>query len=157
MHATLPRIGSRPLSTISLSAISAATLIGSQPVSPWTGALAPDLTRIAETVLTPVSVTGKGGGKYVVDLGKVYAGVPCITFSGGVSGTTVNMVGGYALNASGGIDTSQNQSTTMTYYSVLNGPQFYLPAGRVSGDALFRDFQRADGRDDREFQVRRAT
>jgi alpha-L-rhamnosidase len=107
----------------------AATLIGSQPVSPWTGTLAPDLTRIVETVLTPVSITDKGGGKYVVDLGKVYAGVPRITFSRGTSGTVINMLGGYALTSAGNIDTAQNQSTTMTYIAVLNGSTFtYEPA-----------------------------
>jgi alpha-L-rhamnosidase len=98
----------------------AATVIGGQPNATWTGTLLPDLTRIVETTLTPVSVTSVGGN-YVVDLGKVYSGMPLISFSGGSSGTTVNMLGGFALLPSGEIDTSQNQTTTLTYYSVLNG------------------------------------
>ena len=105
-------------------------VIGGQPIAPWTGTLLPDLTRIVETVLAPVSVTtDQSGTAYVVDLGKVYSGVPLITFSGGVSGTTIGMCGGFALLASGDIDSSQNQSTTMTYYAVLNSGTFtYQPA-----------------------------
>lgn len=111
------------------SSWSNAAVIGSPPVAPWINPLAPNLTRIVEKEITPVSVTDKGGGEYVVDLGKVYAGVPRITFSGGVSGTTVNMLGGYGLNVSGEIDTSQNQRTDMRYFAVLNGDTFvYEPA-----------------------------
>jgi alpha-L-rhamnosidase len=111
------------------SSWSTATDIGAHPVSPWTGTLAPDLSRIIETEMTPVNVTSKGGGKYVVDLGKVYPGVPRITFSGGTSGGVVNMRGGYALNAAGEIDTTKNQSTNMSYVAVLSGVTFsYQPA-----------------------------
>jgi len=110
------------------SAWTAAMVIGGQPNSTWAGTLLPDLSRIVETVLTPVAVTNIGGN-YVVDLGKVYSGTPLISFSGGSPGTTVNMVGGFALLPSGDIDTSQNQSTTLTYYTVLNGSSFtFLPA-----------------------------
>jgi alpha-L-rhamnosidase len=113
-----------------------ATLIGSPPVSPWTNTLRPDLSRIVETVITPVSVTNIGG-KYVVDLGKVYAGVPRIMFSGGTSGTVVGMLGGYALLASGLIDTSQNQSTTMSYYATLNGSNFTFQPAEYLGMRYF--------------------
>jgi alpha-L-rhamnosidase len=110
------------------SAWTAATVIGGQPNATWTGTLLPDLSRIVETVIAPVSVT-KTGGNYVVDLGKVYSGVPRTTFSGGSPGTTVNMVGGFALLPSGDIDTSQNQTTNLTYYTVLSGSNFsFQPA-----------------------------
>jgi alpha-L-rhamnosidase len=106
-----------------------AAVIGPQPNSTWTGTLLPDQIRIVETVLSPVSVTNMGGGKYMADLGKVYSGVPSILFSGGTAGTTVNMLGGFALLASGDIDPSQNQSTTLSYYAVLNGSKFtFQPA-----------------------------
>jgi alpha-L-rhamnosidase len=88
-------------------------------------------------VLTPVSVTSKGGGKYVVDLGKVYAGMPRITFSGGNSGTVINMLGGYALTVAGDIDTAQNQSTTMTYFAVLNGSSFTCEPAEYLGMRYF--------------------
>jgi alpha-L-rhamnosidase len=107
----------------------APTVIGGQPNSTWPGPLLPDLTRIVETVVTPVSVTmDQSGNAYVVDLGKLHSGVPVISFTGGTTGTTINMGGGFALLASGDIDASQNQSTTMTYYTVLNGSPFtYQP------------------------------
>lgn len=103
--------------------------IGAPPVAPWTGVPAPDLTRIVETELTPAFVADKGGGKYVVDLGRVHAGVPRITFSGGTPGTTVTMLGGYGLAADGEIDPAQNQKTDMRYFAVLDGGTFvYEPA-----------------------------
>jgi alpha-L-rhamnosidase len=112
------------------SAWGAPTVIGGQPNSTWPGPLLPDLTRIVETVLTPVSVTmDQSGSAYVVDMGKVYSGVPLITFIGGAFGLTINMGGGFALLPSGDIDPSQNQSTTLTYYAVLDGMPFtYQPA-----------------------------
>jgi alpha-L-rhamnosidase len=65
----------------------------------------------------------------VVDLGQVYSGTPEISFSGGAAGTTVKMLGGFALLPSGEIDPKQNQSTTLTYYTVLNGSNFtFQPA-----------------------------
>ena len=104
------------------------TVIGSQPNSTWSGTLLPDLTRIVETVLPPVSVT-QIGTNYVVDLGRVYSGVPRILFSGGTAGTTIGMTGGFGLLASGDIDPSQNQSTTMSLFAVLNGSPFsFQPA-----------------------------
>jgi len=110
------------------SAWIAPTVIGSQPNATWSGTLLPDLIRIVETVLTPVSVTDKGGGKYIVDLGKAYSGVPSITFSNGTSGTVVGMQGGFALNGAGEIDPSQNQTVNMTYLAVLNGSNFTYQA-----------------------------
>ena len=81
------------------------------------------LTRIEETVIMPESITSLGGGSYLIDLGKVYAGVPRITFSGGTSGTTISMAGGYVLSGNE-IDSSQNQAVDMSYYAVLNGSTF---------------------------------
>jgi len=114
------------------SSWSAATEIGAPPVSPWTENLQPDLTRLIEEEITPVSVTDLGEGKYVIDLGKVYPGTPRITFSGGAAGTTVNMRGGYTLNADGTVSTSTTQNTNMSYYFILDGgtavfePKVYL-------------------------------
>mgnify|MGYP000085478773 CR=1 FL=1 len=101
-----------------------ATVIGVHPVKPWIGSLTPDLTRIDEHVITPISITHKEDNRYLVDLGKVYAGMPRIHFSGGTAGETVEMLGGYALDDSGRIVPSKNQSTDMRYYTVLSGETF---------------------------------
>ncbi len=122
------------------SAWTAPTVIGSQPVAPWTNTvgLAPDLTRIVETVLTPVSVSNSGGSNYLVDLGKVYAGVPRINFSRGTNGTLIGMLGGYATNNAGTIDPAQNQSTTMSCYAVLNGTNFTFQPAEYLGMRYFQ-------------------
>jgi alpha-L-rhamnosidase len=114
------------------SAWTAAVEIGAPPAAPWTGQLQPDLTRLIEERLTPTSVTDLDNGTYVIDLGKVYAGMPQITFSGGTAGTTVNMRGGYTLNDDGTVSTRTTQSTDMSYHFVLDGgtavfqPMVYL-------------------------------
>jgi len=110
------------------SAWSTVSVFGPQPNSTFSGTPLPDLTRIVETVITPVSVTSLGGNNYLVDLGKLYSGVPSIQFSGGTSGTTVGMLGGFALLASGTIDPSQNQTLNLTYFTVLNGSTFTYQA-----------------------------
>jgi alpha-L-rhamnosidase len=110
------------------SAWAAAMVIGGQPNATWTGTLLPDLSRIVETPLKPVSITNRNGN-YIIDMGKVYSGTPVISFSGGAPGTTVKMLGGFAFLPSGEIDTHQNQSTNLTYYAVLNGSNFtFQPA-----------------------------
>ncbi|MFC1781632.1 family 78 glycoside hydrolase catalytic domain [Planctomycetota bacterium] len=103
------------------SSWSPATEIGAPPVFPWTENLQPDLTQLIEEEIIPVSITDLGGGKYVIDLGKVYPGMPRITFSGGDAGTTVDMRGGYTLNDDGTVSTSTNQSTNMSYNFILDG------------------------------------
>ncbi len=103
------------------SSWSAATEYGERPVSPWTENLQSDLTRIIEEEITPVSVTDLGEGTYVIDFGRVYPGMPKITFSGGTAGITVNMRGGYTLNTDGTVSTSTDQKTDMSYYFILDG------------------------------------
>lgn len=110
------------------SAWTNASAIGAPPAAPWVNALRPDLTRIEETEMTPASVTDKGGGKFMVDFGKVYAAVPKITFTGGEPGAVVNMASGYGLTADGAINTRRNQSTNTAFFAVLNGKDFvYQP------------------------------
>ena len=109
-----------------------ATEIGPPPVEPWTGTLAPDLTRIEEYEIKPAAVTRESGNRWLVDLGKVYAGVPRIRFSGGSAGETVEMFGGYIVDSSGRIDPEGNQSADLHYYAVLSGDEFvYEPAEYV--------------------------
>ncbi|MXV14769.1 family 78 glycoside hydrolase catalytic domain [Hufsiella ginkgonis] len=98
----------------------AAVEIGSPPVEPWTGDLQPDLTRPIEREIKPVSVK-KVAGNYVVDLGKVYAGMPKITFTGGTPGDVVSIHGAYLLNDDGSVNQRSNQSTNLDYFFILNG------------------------------------
>ncbi|MBN1361248.1 MAG: family 78 glycoside hydrolase catalytic domain [Sedimentisphaerales bacterium] len=122
------------------SAWPSAVEIGAPPVAPWTGQLQPDLTRLIEEEMAPVSVTDLGKGTYVIDLGRVYAGMPKITFSGGTAGTTVNMRGGYTLNDDGTVSTRTTQNTDMSYFFVLDGgtavfqPTVYLGMRYVQVD-----------------------
>jgi alpha-L-rhamnosidase len=101
----------------------AAVEIGAPPVAPWVNALRPDLTRVVEQRIKPVSVKSLGGGKYIIDLGKIYAGMPSINFAGGQAGAMVNIRGSYLLTADGQASTKGNQSTKLDYYFTLNGKQ----------------------------------
>ncbi|MBW4888333.1 family 78 glycoside hydrolase catalytic domain [Mucilaginibacter sp. HMF5004] len=109
-----------------------ATEIGAPLVAPWINNLQPDLTRVIEKEITPLSVTSLGGNKYLVDLGKIYAGIPVINFSGGNAGDMVSMRGGFVLNNDGTMNEKMNQSTNLAYYFILNGnnavfkPMVYL-------------------------------
>ena len=104
--------------TFNDSSWSSAVEIGSPPVAPWINNLQPDLTRLIEEEITPVSINNLGGGKYVIDFGKVYAGVPVITFSGTAAGTTINMRGGYTLNDEQEVSSRTTQNTDMSYYFI---------------------------------------
>lgn len=112
--------------------------VGPHPVQPWVNVLAPDLTRITEIERTPVSVTDKGNGRYIVDLGKVYAAIPKISFNGGQAGTVINMQAGYGLTAAGDIDPRRNQNTGLRYFAVLSGRPFVYQPAEYFG---FRYFQ----------------
>lgn len=109
-----------------------ASEIGVHPSDPWTGSLTPDLARVTEKEIVPQSVIDLGGGKYVIDLGKIYAGSFNIMFEGGNSGDTVKMYGGYVLNADGTVSARLNQDTNMKFGFILNGtkgvfnPHVYL-------------------------------
>lgn len=109
-----------------------ATEIGSQPTAPWTGKLRPDLTRVIEEKIKPVSITSISDGKHIIDLGKIYAGSINITFEGGVSGDTIKILGGFALNNNGTVSEKINQNTDLNFSFIHNGekaifePNVYL-------------------------------
>ena len=106
--------------------------IGSHPIAPWTEILRPDLTRVIETEIKPVSIINLANGKYVVDLGKIYAGSFKINFSKGNSGDSISMIGGFVLNSDSTVSTRFNQQTNLNYYFIHNGkasifnPNVYL-------------------------------
>lgn len=101
----------------------AAAVIGAAPVAPWINKLQPDLTRLIEKEIQPESIVKTADNKYIIDLGKIYAGVPVITFKGGTAGETVKITGGFALNQDGTVSTTLNQSTNMSYSFILNGKE----------------------------------
>lgn len=101
-----------------------ATVVGPHPSEPWTGTLSPDLTRIVTFPIKPASIEANGEDRFLVDLGKVYSGMPEVQFSGGSEGDVVSLLGGYALDESGEIDVSQNQVTDLSYYAILNSEDF---------------------------------
>ena len=102
-------------------------VIGSHPVSPWTGTLKADLTRVTEEEIKPESITDLGNGKFVIDLGKIYAGSFKIAFNGGVNGDTIKMYGGFTLNDDGTVSSALNQQTNLDFYFIHNGnkSEFY--------------------------------
>jgi alpha-L-rhamnosidase len=99
----------------------AASEIGAPPVAPWTGGLQADLTRAIEQEIKPVSIKKLANGNYCIDLGKVYAGMPKITFTGGNAGDMVSLHGAYLLNEDGSVNTRSNQGTNLDYFFVLDG------------------------------------
>ncbi len=117
----------------------AATVLGPQPTAPWSGALHPDLTRIEETVVAPASIKALGEGRYLVDLGKTYAGMPRIRFSGGAPGAEVSMRGADTLGSSGEIaKDAKSQSTLMEYRATLDGGSFVFEPVEYLGMRYFQ-------------------
>ena len=101
----------------------AADVIGPHPSVPFTGELQADLTRLKEEPIKPASIKKLNKDSYLIDLGKIYAGMPQITFEGGRAGDTVHMRGGFVLNADGTVSDTMNQHTDLAYHFVLNGRQ----------------------------------
>jgi alpha-L-rhamnosidase len=95
--------------------------IGKQPVVPWTGTLRSDLTRVIEKEIKPVAIKDLGNGKYVIDLGKIYAGSFKIRFDGGKAGDTIHMLGGFVINDDNTVSTKFNQSTNLQFHFIHNG------------------------------------
>ncbi|MES2238960.1 MAG: family 78 glycoside hydrolase catalytic domain [Bacteroidota bacterium] len=101
-----------------------ATEIGAQPTAPWTGTLKSDLTRVVEKEIKATSIKNLGNGKYLIDLGKIYAGSFKIAFNERKAGDTIKMLGGYVLNSDGTINPKLNQSTNLSFK--------YIPSGNNS-------------------------
>ncbi|MDA3853135.1 MAG: family 78 glycoside hydrolase catalytic domain [Bacteroidales bacterium] len=99
----------------------AAVVIGAQPTAPWTGVLRSDLTRVIEEEIKPLSIVQLDNGDYVIDLGKIYSGSFKISFEGGNSGDTIQMLGGFVLNDNGTVSSEINQSTKLDFTFIHNG------------------------------------
>ncbi len=104
------------------------TVLGPAGTSPFTRLYA-QRTRIAETVITPVSVTTLDDGAVVADFGKVYAARPSVEFREGVAGRMVPMHVGYVTDPDGHVSTIHaTQATNLAlYYIERDGSQTYEP------------------------------
>jgi len=98
-----------------------ATVIGPHPTAPWTH-LVSVRTRIVYEPVHAVSVHTLASGALVADFGKVYAGIPQVTFHHGLPGHLVTMHAGFLLDPSGSVSTSQGtQHTDMSYSYIQRG------------------------------------
>jgi alpha-L-rhamnosidase len=121
------------------SAWSSATVVGPHPTAPWTGGLYPELTRIEERAIAPAAIKDLGDGKFLVDLGRTYAGRPRIRFSGGTAGAVVSMRGADLLGESGEIARdAKSQSTLMEYRAILDGGAFVFEPAEYLGMRYFQ-------------------
>lgn len=103
-----------------------ATVRGRHPAPPFTHLIA-QRTRIVEEPVAPVSLVKLASGAWVADFGRVYAAVPAVSFHHGVGGRTVEMHGGFLLDADGSVSTSRGvQQTNMTFgYVERDGEQTF--------------------------------
>ncbi len=105
--------------------------IGPHPTAPWTGELVAQETSLDEYEIAPVDVAKLGSGHFVADFGKVYAGMPHITFRNGAAGQVVKIKVDYRSRPDGSL-ASFAQSTRMDYQYTLRGgaeefrPYWYL-------------------------------
>jgi alpha-L-rhamnosidase len=98
-----------------------AIVIGPHPTAPWTH-LVSVRTRIVYEPVAAVSVSMLRSGAIVADFGKVYAGIPSVTFSHGIRGRRVTMHAGYLLDPSGDVSTKMGtQHTNMSYSYIERG------------------------------------
>ncbi|MBE2213989.1 MAG: family 78 glycoside hydrolase catalytic domain [Opitutaceae bacterium] len=111
----------------------AAAILGAHPVAPWTGELQPDLTRVIEQAVGPVTWTRLGEGHWLADFGKVRAGCPEIDFPAGGAGTEVVMTGGYTLEADGRVSRATTQKTDLSYRFTLSGEPAQFRAAEYLG------------------------
>ncbi len=107
-----------------------ATVIGPHPTAPWTH-LVSVRTRIVYEPVNAVSVSRLRSGAIVADFGKVYAGIPSVTFNHGIRGHLVTMHAGYLLDPSGDVSTTMGTQHTNMSYSYIE---------RGGGQETFRPF-----------------
>ncbi|WP_247004463.1 family 78 glycoside hydrolase catalytic domain [Halosolutus gelatinilyticus] len=97
------------------SAWASAAVVGTHPTEPWERLLA----QRTDTVRSPVeseSIERLESGAYVIDFGRVYAGVPRVRFENGTDGHRVAFRAGYRLEDDGSVaETAGTQWTDMRY------------------------------------------
>jgi alpha-L-rhamnosidase len=101
--------------------------LGFHPTPPWTGPLIAQETSLEEYEIPPVQVNRLGVGHFLADFGKVYAGMPKITFKGGQAGEVVKIKADYRVRPDGTLD-GFAQSTRMDYeYTLRGGEETFRP------------------------------
>ena len=106
-----------------------AAVVGPHPVAPWTH-LVPVRTRIAYEPVHALSLKTLPSGAVVADFGKVYAGIPQITFHHGLPGHPITMRAGFLVDQpSGSVSATQGtQHTDMSYaYIERGGTETFRP------------------------------
>jgi alpha-L-rhamnosidase len=104
-----------------------ATVLGKHPTPPFTGTLIAQQTSVVEYEIAPVRVKKIGGGHFVADFGKVYAGMPKITFRGGKAGTVVKIKVDYRARPDGTLE-GFAQNTRLDYtYTLRGGTETFRP------------------------------
>lgn len=105
-----------------------AAVVGTHPTSPWERLVA-QVREVVRSPVDPESIDRLDSGAYVVDFGRVYAGVPVIRFACGAAGRRVEMRAGYRLDADGTVSEQEGtQWTDMRYaYVQCDGEQEFRP------------------------------
>lgn len=106
----------------------APSVVGSHPTEPWTR-LVGQQREVVRDELEPQSIRRLDDGTVVADFGRVYAGVPVVTFEDGTAGHDVVVRCGYRLDDDGRVSTTEGiQWTDMHYeYVQRDGEQTFRP------------------------------
>lgn len=103
-------------------------VVGEHPTAPWER-LIPQREGIHRSVREPETIRELDDGTVVVDFGRVYAGVPLVEFEEGEAGREITIRGGYQLDESGHVSTTEGvQWTDMRWeYVQRSGEQTVRP------------------------------
>ena len=100
---------------------------GLHPSPPFTGLLTAQEPSITEYAIEPARVVKIGPGHVVADFGKVYSGMPCITFENGSPGQVVKIKVDYRARPDGTLE-GFAQDTPMDYeYTLRGGSETFRP------------------------------
>ncbi|WP_408960261.1 family 78 glycoside hydrolase catalytic domain [Natrinema sp. 74] len=92
-----------------------ATVVGTHPTPPWDRLVAQQ-SEVDRSPIEPDSIDRLEDGSYIVDFGRVYAGLPEVGFTDGTDGHRVALRAGYRLAADGSVaETDGTQRTDMRY------------------------------------------
>ncbi|GCF15857.1 alpha-rhamnosidase [Haloarcula mannanilytica] len=106
----------------------AAAVVGTHPTEPWTRLVAQNCDVVRSPV-EPASIDHLGSGSYVVDFGRIYAGIPAVRFEAGDDGHRVKLKAGYRRDDDGTVaETDGTQWTDMSYeYVQPEGEGWFRP------------------------------